>query len=257
MLSFNHVIWVSMALFFNVGGLAAKEVNITIGSFLPPYVISSEDSGIEVDIIRSAFKAVGHTVSFNYVPTGRLLYFVKNNPFDGVVENSSYDMSKELGGATYTSNTIISLQNVVIALKKKQLIINEVEDLSTLKIIAFQHASKYLGQDFLSVIHNNPEYKEHAHQHLQIRQLYANKVDAVITDKRIFMYWRKLAYNKGQLLEESITESLIIYPLFIPSARNLKTLDKKINDDFNTGLDEIKQNGTYQAILDKYKDGNL
>ncbi|NRD72139.1 ABC transporter substrate-binding protein [Shewanella sp. VB17] len=240
-----------LSLFFST--ITANELNITIGSSLPPYVISSDDNGIEIDIVRSAFEAVDHTVNFQYVPTARLFHFIKNNTSDGIVENGSYDISKEIGKTMYTSKDIISMKNVVIAFKNKKLAIVALENLSTLKIIAFQNAHKYLGKDFFSAIRNNPEYREHAHQHLQVRQLYAGRVDAVISDQRIFMYWRQLAYKQGKLSEEDMKSPLIFYPLFTPSIRNLKTINRKIRDKFNLGLNEIIENGTYQEILNKYK----
>ncbi|MCJ8338418.1 MAG: transporter substrate-binding domain-containing protein [Pseudomonadales bacterium] len=232
----------------------AKELRIAIGAALPPYVLDHNNAGIEVDIITEALKVKGYTVSFHFVPNLRLLRRLKNREVDGTVQNSIFDIGKAVNIKVYDSATTITYHNYAIAFRDKNLQIYAIKDLLNKRVLAFQNATKYLGSVYATMAKNNADYREHAKQSLQVKQLYADRVDVIISEKRIFNYWKQQAQSRGELYRRNLNRELQFHNIFAPSARNVKFVDSQTRDDFNDGLRLIKGTGLYQTIIDKYED---
>lgn len=241
------------ALFYGPGSLA-KEINIGIGSTLAPYVLSSHDEGIEVDIIREALKAKGYTANFKYLPNLRIPMLLGNRKLDAASINAAYKIENDIGSALYASDTVITYQNYAIALKRKQFDIKSIRDLADKNILAFQNATRYLGEEYAFIVNDNSNYKETHKQYLQVKQLLGNRIDIVISDKNVFLYWKSMIESKVNLDSSNNNEDLIFYDIFSESPRVCKFHDKKLRDAFNKGLELIHQNGMYEKILKKYTD---
>ncbi len=245
--------WVLLALLLQSQAVFAKQVSIAIGLALPPYVIAAEDSGIEVDIIKRAFQAVGYTAHFYYIPNGRIPFFLKNGSVDGVATNNSYDIEAQIGLAMFPTHTTVTYQNFAIAFKNNQFLIETMDDLADKKVVAFQNAARYLGPAYAAMAKKNNRYREHALQHLHVKQLYADRVDVVVSDRRIFMYWREVAKNRGELKKRNVDRELSFYSIFPEAPRNLQLREQDISNDFNAGLKVIRQSGMYQQIINRYE----
>ena len=230
-----------------------KAVRIAIGIALPPYVLDENNAGIEVEIIKEALKVKGYSVSFHYVPNLRLLRRLKNREVDGTAQNSIFDIGSEVNMRVYDSETTITYHNFAIAFEDKKFQIHSINDLVNKRVLAFQNASKYLGPVYAAMAKNNQDYREHAKQSLQVKQLYADRVDVVISEKRIFNYWRSQAQSEGALYERNSHKTLKYHNIFSASPRNVKFIQRQTRDDFNAGLKVIKASGLYQAIIKKYE----
>ena len=231
----------------------AKQLRIAIGTELPPYVFNQMSSGIEVDIIREALKIKGHTVSFHFVTNLRLVRRLQNRDVDGTAENSFFDIGKEVDFTIYDSDTTITYHNFAIAFDYKKFKIQSINDLINKRVLAFQNATKYLGTEYAKMAEKNHNYREHAKQSLQVKQLYAGRVEVVISEKRIFNYWKNQAVAERLLSDKNIGKKLKFHNIFKASKRNVKFVDRSIRDDFNQGLRLIKASGLYQDILYKYE----
>jgi len=82
-----------------------------------------------------------------------------------------------------------------------------------------------------------------------LMQLAKNRVNVVIMDKNIVVY-----YLKHNLKNEINSKDLNFHYLFpIPTSHSFMGFtDQKHRDDFNKALLEIKKNGEYEAIYDAY-----
>ncbi|MCP4023299.1 MAG: transporter substrate-binding domain-containing protein [Desulfobacteraceae bacterium] len=235
-----------------VNTATAKNVKIAIGLVIPPYVIRQNNSGIEVDIIKEAFKAKGYAVTFLYVPNLRISYMLKVGLVDGTVQNASYNAATEVGKVLYETDTIINYHNFAITFENYT--IATIDDLADKRVIAFVNAKKYLGPVYKAMTDKNKTYYEKSEQNLHVVMLYNNRVDVVISDKRIFMYWRNQARNNGTLSSKDMELPLKFNPIFSKAPRDCKFLDKGNRDNFNDGLKIILDNGVYDAIIKKYQD---
>lgn len=252
---FIMLILISELAFLSSAGASDKEnkITIAIGKALPPYVIQDDDTGIEVDIIRNALRAKGYIVDFQYLPNLRIPIHFKKKIVNGIAANAAYDIGKNINAKVYHTNTTIVYQNYAIALESRKFKITRIDDLVDKKVIGFQNATNYLGPVFASMAKRNKFYEENASQNLQVNRLYKHRTDVVISDKRIFLYWRNNAVYKAILQLHDVTQPTKFYPIFPPAPRRCSFSDEKVRNDFNEGLEIIHKNGTYDKILAKYK----
>ena len=252
----NYMSLIKYALFavsFTLSSVTlAKDLRISIGTELPPYVFYQNSTGIEVEIIREALKVKGHTVSFYFVPNMLVQKSLKNREIDATVQNSKFVISEEANLTVYDSDTTVNYHNFAIAFDSQNFQIQSINDLVNKRVLAFQNASKYLGSDYAAMAEKNEDYREHPKQSVHVNDLYAGKIEVLISDKRIFNYWKSQAESKGRLYGNEMMK-LKFHTIFEASARNVKFLERNTRDDFNDGLKFIKASGVYQSIIKKYE----
>ena len=217
----------------------AKDVTLVAGLSLPPYIIKESNSGMEYDIIKEALAKQGHHLTLHYVPFVRIAVDYKK--FDG-----SITINESSGISGNYSDNVMTYQNYAISLKKNRMKINSIQDLKDKRIVAFQNAFKYLGPEYNEVTKNNSKYKELGTQLSQVKMLYFNRTDVVISDINIFRYYRKKIVNMD------ISDEIVLHKIF-PEV-NYKVLfnDAIIRDDFNKGLKSLRNSGRYNEIIGKY-----
>jgi polar amino acid transport system substrate-binding protein len=116
-------------------------------------------------------------------------------------------------------------------------------------VAAFQNANKYLGGDFARVVAKNRQYREMAQQEAQAQMLFLGRVDVVVMDESIFLYYRQklMAAHKVGPAQE-----VIGYDIFPPTPYKAAFIDPKIRNDFNKGIAAMRKDGRYEAIYHKY-----
>lgn len=238
------------------GFAQAEEIRVGIGFAIPPYVIKELDSGLEVDIIRSAFEAVGHDVKFVYLPNLRLPVEFALGNVECIAANAAYDLAKDSGRPVYQSEDTISLQNFAITLRRLKLSIDSLKDLEYKQVLAFNNAVKYLGPAYAAVAKANPHYSELADQSLQVRMLYSSRVEVVVADKRIFLWWRDLIVKSNLSGDLDLFTPLTFHPIFPPSPRLVHLNSDSLRQQFNAGLESIRNSGVYDRIIERYANGS-
>ena len=229
----------------------ADEITMGVGFALPPYVIQESSSGIEIDILREAFAVKGHTVKFEYLPNVRTLLFFEAGKLDGTINVKKGTM---LTG--YYSDDVITFQNVAVSLKENNLSIEKILDLADnrFRVLAFQNASKVLGDEFSKVAEKNIFYKEIADQSIHSLLLLKGRVDVLVSDRRILFYHLMKARMSNKLNPEEQQLKLRMHDIFPPTKYQFVFKSEKIRDDFNEGLKVIRENGAYEAIIKRYQD---
>ncbi|QLG89556.1 transporter substrate-binding domain-containing protein [Chitinibacter bivalviorum] len=220
---------------------AQKVVTIGTGYVLPPYVIPETASGYELDIVRAAFQARGIDVKFSFLPPARALYSAKIKALDAVTT-----VNENSGATGYWSESHISYQNYAITLKSRQFNIQHVEDLAGHTVSAFQNARISLGPQYALAI-NLATYQEYPDQLTQNKLLYSQRTDVVIADRLIFEYLNPQIADKFDT-----KQPLSFHAIFPPTEYKVLFNDAKLRDQFNQGLAQIKANGTYRRIKERY-----
>ncbi len=220
----------------------AKELKIAIGLSLPPYFIEGKAEGMEFEVIQQALAVKGHTFKPEYLPFARVTKAIEDKQVDGAAT-----IREDSGIKTNYSSEHITYQNFAITLKEKNLKIDSIADLNGKSIAAFQNAKKYLGPDFAKMADANKAYVEHATQQTQNKLLFSGRVDVVVGDKNIFNYFTPQISK-----EVSTDKELVFHPIFPATQYKMGFTDAQIRDDFNEGLKQIKANGAYQKIIEKY-----
>lgn len=249
---FSWCLVVFVAASVMVGIAHARDVTVGIGFSLPPYVIKEEHAGLEVDIIRESFAAVGMNTQFMYLPKLRLPVAFADSMVDCVATNATYDMSYESGLESFDSDVTLVYQNYAVAMKRSGFNLQSINDLKDKVVLSFNNAVKYLGSEYAAMATENLQYKELADQSLQVRMLYSGRVQVVVSDKRIFLYWRKKLLSGSASEDIDIKQDVQFFSIFPPSPRNLSFKDRELCDAFNRGLRSLHKNGAYDVIVQRY-----
>jgi polar amino acid transport system substrate-binding protein len=226
--------------------LFADEIEIGVSFAIPPYVIADTDQGIELDILREAFAVTGTQVEVHYLPLARTFLELSAGRIDGII-----NIKKGMMDNVFYSDIVIAFHNYGISLKKKGYPdFRSLDFLVNKSIVAFQRARTILGKEFAAAVSGNTRYEETAEQHLQIYRLFLERADIIVMEKQIFNYYRKQVFKAtGSLAEQPVT----FHNIFPPSEYRFAFRVEEIRDDFNLGLETIRQNGCYDRIIKKYE----
>ena len=178
----------------------AKDVTLVAGLSLPPYIIQESNSGIEYDIIKEALAAKGHKLTIKYVPFVRLIVDYKK--YDGAIT-----INESSGATGEYSDVVVTYKNYAISLKDKGVAVANIQDLKDKKIVAFQNATKYLGDEYAAVAKGNSKYSEQGKQDLQVKMLYSGRADLIVSDINIFKYFRKATKGVDTTAEITLPNS--------------------------------------------------
>ena len=223
-------------------GSVAKEIKVAVGLALPPYVISSENKGMELDIIKETLAMTGHTVKPVYLPFARVPWSLKEGKVDAAM---TINESSGIDGVFY-SQSHITYQNVAVSLAKNKYTINDVAGLSNRSVLAFQSATLYLGDDFKNMASKNNRYKEEPRQDIQITMVYNGRTETVVMDKNIFKYY------KAKETRADVSQGVNIHTIFPPSFYKVGFRSKALRDEFNTSLKKLIDSGKHKEIINRY-----
>lgn len=84
----------------------------------------------------------------------------------------------------------------------------------------------------------------------QVKLLNLGRYDVVLSDRYIFNYFVK----QVKLMNSLVTHEVDEHRFTTPAPRDYRPVfrDKKVRDDFNFGLKQLKKNGEFQKIYDRY-----
>ncbi|WDE10143.1 substrate-binding periplasmic protein [Thalassomonas haliotis] len=217
-------------------------VELITGLSKPPFIIQEQNSGLQLDIIKAAFLTQRISPQFIHMPLGRNISGFQRWNVDGII---TVPANFKAEGA-YISKPYITYQNVAVSLASLGLSLNVIEDLTGKNIVAFQNAKKYLGDRYGDAIAYSLNYREVALQLEQIELLYTGKTEVIILDINIFKYFLH-NHRSGKYLQP-----VDVHYIFKERFYSAGFKSQQIRDKFDSGIDKIKENGTYQLILDNY-----
>lgn len=231
----------SFAAFTNTT-FAKDELVVVVGLAKQPYVIQSNDSGFEIDLIRNVLKSMDKSVRFIYTTFGHSSKMLHIPEVDAIMTTNKAIFSDHLK----LSNVYITYQNIAISLKENNLTINTVKDLANYSIASFQRADELLGPDFANATIESPLYFEVANQSQQPNLLLKKRVETLVMDKNIFNYFTR------ELNAKEKDKLFTFHPIFPVSNYKMAFKEKKYLGMFNKHLAEYKKSNEYILLREKY-----
>jgi len=223
----------------------AKELVVGFSYAKPPYVFAQtpmqtgEVRGIELDIMRAALAKKGHSFRPRYFSYNRLGDALKAGRVDVIAT-----VRPELDGPFY-SEEFVYFHNFAISRLGSSPVIADINSLSSRSIVAWQGATKDLGVDYEKAVQHSSLYKEIGDQQQQVVLFLLNRVNTIVIDGAIFKYWASILGHDSKTFE---FKSIFGGKTSFVAGFN----DEQIRDDFNAALLEMKKDGSYQKVYDKY-----
>ncbi|CAK0766276.1 putative ABC transporter substrate-binding protein [Gammaproteobacteria bacterium] len=222
------------------------KLTVAIPENRPPYFIGAFENGLERDVIRESFEAVGLHPEF--MATGDRQKKFDSERF-GIECVSSILEDFKLKSKAYFSDPVIPYQYTPFSLKKGGVEIRKFEDLAGKNVEAFSFASRYLGPEYANMIPRMLLYSEHLNRSSQVNLLLRGHVDVLVMDRIMFHSIRKNLINMRPTdLEEEIFESPISktvdFKLACHHEENVKA--------FNKGLALLRAKPRYAELFKQY-----
>ena len=221
---------------------APKTIRVAMGNF-EPYFIQKNQSGIFTELIDAVFSKMPNYKTqylFGY-SNSRAWHDFEQSKIDAV--SNLIDSVKI---AACRSDKIFRFRDVVISKASSNFQIRRISDLADKRIVTFQGAKGFLGEEFSNMI--KPEnYQEVAEQNWQAKVLFSGQADLSIGDMFTFLY----SIKKMKKIPAKASD-FVFHDLFPPIYSRMGFHDKVLCERFNQALRTIKKNGEYEGIYDKY-----
>ena len=215
---------------------------IASDSSFAPFVFQDSNNkytGIDMDLIKAIAKDQGFTIEITNPGFDAALNAVQSGQADGMIAGMSVtDARKEtfdFSEPYYTANAILAI--------KETSTITSYKDLKD-KTVGVKNGTA--SQTFLTKSQSKYDYKikTFADASSMYDSLNSGSVDAVMDDEPVVKY----SISQGQKLKTPIKGTPIGDTAFAVK----KGSNPELIQMFNNGLANIKKNGQYQKILDKY-----
>jgi polar amino acid transport system substrate-binding protein len=138
--------------------------------------------------------------------------------------------------------------NVGISLKEKNFDIQSIADLQGKSIATFQNAKDIFGPEFANMAEANPGYREYPRIDLMADAVITGKKDVYLADPYIFLHHLQTNYA-GKMSADAFS----FHRIFPEAVNPMGFTDPTVRDDFNQAVEQLKANGTYEAIYEKYQ----
>lgn len=223
----------------------ADKISIGFGQDKPPFVSPDCSDGLEVRLAQELFSRAGYEFDANCMTNKRLVDSYSTGRIDaGVTVPDNVD------GMHYTG-AFSGFENFAISRTSDGLEVNSVGDLAGKSAIAWNNAAAVLGDEFAAVTGDNPDYEEAKSQVAQVKKFLNGRVDIVIIDKNIFRWLTKELIESGEV--SGVETEFTYHPIF-PGTLDyyIGFTDEEMRDQVDAALTAMREDGTYQQILDSY-----
>lgn len=236
-----------------LGGAAAADLKAVFGAEKPPFAFANEKgvtTGIEIDTVGEALKRMGHRLVPRAVANNRLLEELKNGHADIAVTVKGKD-----GNGIYFSDDFVTFVNFAISKKSRGAVVNSIADLDKYSFIIWQGGWRDLGPQFEARYHPDAAGKFPANYFEGFTQLgqstafWKGTTDLIIVDKTIFQWFRRQLGKTMDTREEVVYHDIFERQTGYPVAFR----DRALRDQFNLELKKMRNDGTLQEILNRYK----
>jgi ABC-type amino acid transport substrate-binding protein len=227
---------------------------VIFSSDAPPHMIAANNGGIDIDIVKTILTEMGYSISVEFSPLKRAMEQVKKKEADVFLPTFFQEDSDNI----FISNAFIQYRPMIFSLKKSQLAINSFADLKGLRVISFQGATGYFGENF----HQATQHTSYTELHDMSKfpeMLLMGRYDAVVLDYYIFYYFLKMYQEQSELAGNGLFplidnySSLIQRHDLIPEVSAYVGFNNKaLRNKFNIKLKQFIDNNRQNKIIEKY-----
>lgn len=211
----------------------------------PPYEYEEdgEIKGVNLELIREAFRRMGITPSFEPRPWKRALYELEYGEI--LALSSGFKTPERETFAIFPSEPLAMETNVVVALTVSGVEVNSLEDLKGMRVGVVR---EYIYGHGLEDIQGVVRVEANSSQQL-IRMLLNQRMDVAIGNKAVFKH---LAKKSGKLAHINFIHEIGSDPLYLMFSRYRGPRAARLAREFGTTIREMHEDGTFKAILDRY-----
>ena len=224
---------------------AGNTIRITSVPWPPYYGQFLDNYGIGPHVIKAVYEKIGRTPQFNFQAWATALKDGQEGKHDAVC--NAY-FSEERTKIFFMSDPYLESEIVFFKRKGESITWSTLEDLKPYRIgvvRGYANSEEFDSADFL-------KKKEARSDLLNIKSLILKQTDLIVLDKLVaFQVNNTKLFGREKDAIEPLTPPLYVHKLHLLFSRANPESEKLVKE-FNQGLQEIKQDGTYKKIMDSY-----
>ncbi len=209
----------------------------------PPYIASDLDNkGYLAEVVKEAFGRRGYKVKIDFMPWIRAFSLTERGDYDGLIATYYTPARDEL--FNFHQEPIEEAEIVLMKLAGREIEYQELEDLKDYVIginRGFAYPAEFEQADYLLQVETEDTES-------LLRMLIGKRVDLVAEDKQVLYHLLDEMIEKGTEKVATLEPILAREDLFIAFTASIPE-ENSILTDFDSGLLEIKEDGTYEQIL--------
>ncbi len=239
------VIVLGLLIFATQGFSTEKSVSLATLNWAPYVGENLKNKGFTSKIVTEAFKRKGYEVNFKFLPWTMVLKSVGNGQYDaGFPAHYTEKIAKQYAvSKPFAENTIGFYKK-----KNKKIPFKVLEDLEPYKIGVVQGYVNSAEFDAASYL----EKKVAKNDNRNLQKLLKNQIDLAVIDKIVAQNIMNTSMSQDEKDRlEFIKPALDVKKLYLIISLEIKN-SRQILEDFNSGLDEIEQDGTIEKIMKEY-----
>jgi polar amino acid transport system substrate-binding protein len=228
---------------------AAEEITVATGEFQPLYTAKTDTNGVVLQLVKAAFAAEGVTVKYKFFPWKRTFETVKAGNADAAC--CFFDTAERKQVVNYTQ-PIYAYANSFFHLKSTKFDWSSIEDLKKYRIGAttgYAYTPEFIEAEKSKAI----SVQRIANDNDNLKKLLGGRIDIFPLNSDVGYYTLKTKFTPEQA--EQITSHP--KPLFKDNVHVIvpksSANGQRLIETFNKGVATIKENGTYQKIVDDYE----
>lgn len=233
--------WILATLILTAGCLRAGEVVVAVPLSTQPYFLPIEGSGLAYDLIVAAFAVGGYRVRPLYVSSRQIKKLLAADSRADCVPM----VFPGLEHGWSATERVYLLHDYVITRPGVRL--TSIEDLKTRRVLGYPGALKSLGDEFRSVLIDNPQYREINNHRAQVRLLLHGSVEVIIVDGLLTSWYLDYLREEGQTNTE-----VVFHDMFKPAAYDFVCRSPAIAAQFSAGIEQVIKDGTLSEIVKRY-----
>ncbi|MDP2505464.1 ABC transporter substrate-binding protein [Oceanobacter sp. 3_MG-2023] len=222
----------------------AESIRVAVGISMSPYIITEEDSGAELEIVREVLALQGYDIEPVYVPYIRVRSLLHQGNVAAAMTLPKTDEPADK--SIFFSDEYITYHNVAVALASAGIKLDHVANMADYRVLGFQTAQQLLGPEYGRMSLRNPQYSETIRQNRQIEMLFSGRTEMIVIDQHIFDFYR------NQTTRVNTGLKVDVFDVLDPVHYRVGFRNPALRDKFNVGLQQLRQSGRYQTILDRY-----
>lgn len=225
---------------FQLSGVAAAQEK-TIEFFTDEH----KEGGYLEAITKEACRRVGYEAAVEYMPWKRALQMVMEGRNEALM--AAYYTEERAEKMAYTES-VGQTEIVFFKRKDSDIVYSKLEDLKPYRIGMIRGAA--ISEEFDAADYLQKE--EVATPDMNIKKLLRGRVELIVEQRKVI-----LNYLRNQFPDEMDSLVALEPPLQVSKyynafSKNYPDYEQKVNE-FNSGLQVIKSDGTYQKIIEEYE----
>ena len=220
-----------------------EKITLATMNWEPFYGEELPQNGFFSALSREAFKRAGYELEIKFLPWKRAISETQNGNFDGIL--GAYYSNERTEWGVYTEK-IVDNEDVFFQKVENNINYENIEELKKFKIgvVRGDVPSEELKKMGFNVEEVNDYYQN-------ILKLNLGRVDLALMSKKYFYNYVKYSENdlEGKMKPLEIPfKSYEVFNIITKKRSDAKVIVKK----FNTALNEMKEDGTYEKIMSSF-----